>query len=175
MPTYRATVTKNIGTETWDNVYLVVADDLGLALVQALQAAAAERPLYPPFVFEKQVRVDDMVPNTDNFYTQALNLPGTRSVGGSSEYWPLFNTARVDFTVGPGRPLRKYFRMPLFETDVSAGGLQSDVLALLDSVSDTLVNTLAWVDPQGNSATSYAIYPYVQMRQLRKGSKRPSS
>ena len=90
---------------------------------------------------------------------------------------PLFNVWRVDFAVAVGRPNRKYLRGPIAEGDQASGLISPSITSTI--LTTNYINPLlalgVLVDTQGNSVTSGNAWPYVGMRQLRRGSKRKTT
>lgn len=158
--------------EYWTNVYWINVADLEAANTVAASIMAAERPLYWNGVTITKTRVDDNTPNTDQFITVPQNLLGTRTTPASNNA-PLWVTARVDFAVaGNGRPSRKYLRGVLFEEDFDSISLVTAVKNLLQTYANTIAG-LAVCDPDLQDITSGAPFNSPQMRQLRRGSKKP--
>jgi hypothetical protein len=89
---------------------------------------------------------------------------------------PLFNVFRIDFGVSGGRPSRKYIRGPLNSTDNTSGAVTGTTITLLqNSYITPLLNMNVLCDPQGQAFVNGTAWPFVGMRQLRRGSKRKTT
>lgn len=175
-PPFRIIVEKYMASngEYWVNQYWTPAVDLDAANTVAASVMAAERLLYWNGVTITKTRVDDNTPLTDQFITVPQNLAGTRATPASNSA-PLWVTARVDFAVaGNGRPSRKYLRGVLFEEDFSSIDLSTTVKTLLQTYANTIVG-LNICDPDMQDLLSGAPFNAPQMRQLRRGSKKPAT
>ena len=170
---YRLTIEKFLPTayEYWTNVYYVDAVDFADAAQTANSVVAAERSIHLTSVIFTKYRIDDNVPNTDNFITVNLNVNGTRPV--NDDPVPLWTTFRVDLPAIAGRPSRKYYRGVLREDDVNAfGTLASQALTEFEAFCSTLGAIGALVDPDGQAILSATCAIVAAMRQLRRGSKK---
>lgn len=167
----------NLAGRYWTNRYFTSDDWTAAGDTMDALVAAHRAILYDNNVITN-IRVDDNVEETDNYDTVAVNLPGLRS-GGGFALLPLFNVARVDFDVtGGGRPSRKYLRGCLAEGDASFTGLEAAMVTQLNTFGDALIAIGTLVDPQGQAFLDAVPWPFVQMRQLKRGSKKkiiPSS
>lgn len=164
------------GGREWTNVYIVEAPDLLTAGDAGFIIKNAEKLFHKNQTVLTKMRISDVSPLTDAFVVVPLNEVCTG--GNAIEYWPLFNTVRVDFQAqGFGRPSRKYYRLPLVEADVEDGviflGLSSTILgALSDMLTDLNGNSTPLVDPQGQLLGPPVVYSPVQMRQLHRKRRR---
>lgn len=77
-------------------------------------------------------------------------------------------------TTGFGRPSRKYFRLPVYESDQSSGLLEPILVNFIDTTITAVINDGGpnLCDLQGQLLTNVAVFGNVSMRQLRRGSKR---
>jgi hypothetical protein len=156
----------------WTNRWLLnLAGPQLVSQAMVLAIANEESQLHATTVTIISGRVSDMVVGTDNFYIYPMNIPGTIADGGDP--LPGWVTLRADFGVGAGRPLRKYWRVYLGENQV-VGGVWSPgiLLAVKDRMEELLTLVPTICDPQGNEATSVAAKSQLQMRQLRRGTKK---
>jgi hypothetical protein len=175
MPTLRITIEKfcaPLNGEYWTNIYHVNAADVAAAvpLMDAIVAAEAS-VLYASCIITKG-RVDDMVENTDVYFTKVYNTPGGVSTTNAGEFMPLFNVVRVDFgSTAGGRPSRKYYRGCLGETDTGGVTLTSGLLSRFATFVVTMIGT-GYCDSSGADINSGATWPQPAMRQLRRGSKK---
>lgn len=170
MTMFKVDIEKVLGGEYWTNRYLVNAASLEDAAVTAAGLVDAERPLHLPSVLFTKRRVSDMAPDTSEFIVTPLNLNGTRT-GTSGEVLALFNTLRVDFPAGFGRPSRKYFRGCLTEADINGANIAGSSLSYMQGKVN-LFAVLPLVDPQGALLGLGVAKSALQMRQIRRGTRR---
>lgn len=170
MPLFKLDIQKSYANETWTNRYLLNYGTLEAANTAAPQVLAAEQLFHPSFVLFTSYRVSDIVPNTDQFITTVVNQPG-EVVEGSSVL-PLFNTVRVDLSVGAGRPSRKYYRGILTEANTENGALSAALITLVSNAWFDIISGVDVVDPQLTPIVQGIVFPNIQMRQLRRGSRR---
>lgn len=80
---------------------------------------------------------------------------------------PLFNAVRCTLSDGNGRPSQKYLRLPLEESDITAGTITVTLsnLVQLSYITDLLALD-GLVSNTGDVFTEGAVIPAVQMRQL---------
>lgn len=172
MPLWNVDVEKKLGEEYWTNRYVVEEATIQAAVPLAEQITAWERAVHATGVTFTKWRVSDRVPNTDVFITLALNQPGLWNPG-AVEFLPLFNVVRVDFSTGVGRPSRKYLRCPIPEGQQQDGTLIPSMITFVNNSYATPLATAAWyVDVDGEAIIQGQTWPFVGMRQLRRGSKR---
>lgn len=155
----------------WSNVYHCNAADLASAQSIANTVFTAERNIHAPAVTFTKFRVRPAVVGAQGAIT-TLNTAGTRT-GVSGDYLPLYNTLRVDFNTAVGRPSRKYLRLPIFESDQSNGQLVAATMTQINTNYVTPIQSLTGLcDVDGEAFVSVVARSEVQMRQLRRGSKR---
>jgi hypothetical protein len=170
----RLTIEKMYQNETWVNVYWLAGaiGDNGAAAADIIQAEQAVH--YSPILITK-ARLDDGVEDTDVYANILINEFGARAIG-SSQLLPLFNCLRVDFAAGGGSPSRKYLRGCLSEADVNFMTIDPDGVVGLQGLYGTPVAAVAnFVDVDGEDITQATTFPFVQMRQLRRGSKKKTT
>lgn len=172
---YRITVEKYYGggNKYWTNVYHTTAGDFAAATAVGTAIANAELPLYVSGIVISKFRIDDMTPNTDNFITKPVNLPGTRAAKAAGvELLPFFVVARVDFgPSGFGRPSRKYLRGVLWEDDGNLTSITAAMNTILQNYGAAIVNA-GVTDESGNDLQTSAVWQAFAMRQERRGSKK---
>jgi hypothetical protein len=159
--------------EYWTNRYIVAAASLAEATAIGNQIVGIERTIhYTPVLFTKY-RVSDGVPLTDVYQVFNVNLYG-QGIGDVNSMLPLFNVVRCDFnTAGGGRPSRKYLRGCMGEGQIQFNAIDPGTLTNINTnYAQGLVDLLGFVDVDGQEITSGSVYPFVGMRQLRRGSKR---
>ena len=160
--------------EYWTNVYWLAGDiaDAGspaAAIINAQRAVTLGGILFTKF------RVDDGVKDTDVFITAPINQFGLRSTGGN-EMVALFNTCRVDFAAGVGRPSRKYLRGVLHEDDVQFNTIKASTLDFVKTTyADVVAAVTAYEDVDAEDITGGTVFPFVQMRQLRRKNKKKTT
>lgn len=167
MPIFRLQMFKRRGAgKPWSNVYHVLAGSMAGVQGDLGAFIAAERAIHNAAVTITYARISDLVPGTDTYVTMPINQAGlTLTQGG---LLPLENTVRVDMTAaGGGRPSRKYYRLPLTESEqedsLLSGPVQATVLNALQGLLADLAGTgVTWVDPDGQVLTGVAVWPYVQ-------------
>lgn len=164
----------------WTNTYLLEAASLDEAHSSAvIHIAGGEQDIHASFITIDKVRTSTITPNDLVFRSQALNLAGTLTTSGNA--LALFNVVRVELPVAEGRPSRKYYRCGLGGGNMAAGYKWDGgvVTAIESSIADfkTALTTAGtpWVDPQGEIITTIVALEKVGMRQLRRGSKRPTT
>ena len=170
MPQFKLDIEKYYNGEYWTNRYIVEAIDLTDAATDGDAILASERPMHLPVVLFTKWRLSDFNPTTDEFIVKPVNLAGTRT-GFGGEPLALFNTVRVDFPAGFGRPSRKYYRGCLTEGDIIGPNLIAGTVTYMQERVSTLTSA-ALVDPQGTLLGEGVVKTLLQMRQLRRGTKR---
>lgn len=156
----------------WTNRYLVDVATIGEVTGDMITAITAfEGPIHSTAVSFVSARVSDLEPNTDNFFVVPLSGTGGTSDGGNPI--PGFNTLRIDFGVGVGRPLRKYLRVFVGEAQTVGQSWLTDYVTDSQALALSLIDDLPELcDPQGNRAFTVAVKNLIQMRQIRRGSRR---
>lgn len=160
----------------WSNDWYVSAANLGQAAATANLIHDFEVAVHLDLVFFTHDVVSPWPVSGGGFTTITRNDQGARSLG-SSDYLTLFNTVRVDLGAGVGRPSPKYLRLPIIETETTAGALSSTLIALVESALDDLfdaVDALGTELEQSSLASiiEHSTYGFVQMRQLHRKRKR---
>jgi hypothetical protein len=168
-----ADIEKMYQGEYWTNRYVIAAASLAAAVTAASTLVEAERLVTTNGVLFTKFRVSDTDPATDIYQVTNSNLFGLASTGGS-QLLPLFNVVRVDFsTQGGGRPSRKYLRGILTEGDIDFNALVgARVTAIQNNYVNQCLAVPQFVDVDQQSFSVGSVYPFVGMRQLRRGSKR---
>jgi hypothetical protein len=173
MALYSLDIEKVLAGEYWTNRYILNSASPPDPFTGPVNAIlAAERSITADEVQFTKLRVSDNDPGTDVYSIRALNLPGLRT-GVFTDLFPLFVTVRVDFTVGTGRPSRKYLRGVLKEGDSVFNAIQQPALDLFQtSYANAVAGVPEYVDVDGQDILSGAVILAPAMRQLRRGSKR---
>jgi hypothetical protein len=158
----------------WTNRYLLdLADPSSVSSTIVVAIASAEQNFHATSVTIISARASDMVEGTDNFFVFPLNLVGGINDGG--EPLPGFITMRADFGVGQGRPLRKYWRTYVGEGQTTGGVWSPAYVSAVQTQVDYLVSSMSIIcDPQGNNILNGVAKNQLQMRQLRRGTRKPT-
>jgi hypothetical protein len=176
---FKIEIFKSHAGENWGNVYHVNATDLTAAQAAAPILGAMEVSFHQVGILVQYARVSDIVPNTDNFVTVPINDIGDST--GTGHILPLFDTLRLDLSVGAGRPGRKYYRGVLTTDNITddIGTVDPDasgpvVTAFNNAIADCTAADATLVQPDGDVLTEASAFPTVQMRQLHR-KRRPAS
>lgn len=171
----RLTIEKLYKGEYWTNVYHLdgaVADQTA----NADAIVAAERAITHNAVLFTKMRLDDNVPNTDNYATRVINQFGGVEGAAEATLLSLFNVLRVDFTVTGGRPSRKYLRGVLREDMVEFDRIiPASVSFFQTNYANVVANVAAYQQADAQDVTGAVVHPFVAMRQVRRGSKKKST
>ena len=165
-------IEKMLNGEYWTNRYVVRGANLAEAHAAGQVILGYERLIHANTVLFVKWRTSDGKPNTDTYAVSNSNLFGGRALG--PQLFPLFNVIRVDFnTEGGGRPSRKYLRGCLNEEEVDFNALQVGLINLVNNnYASALAGFSPYVDVDNQELIAGSVYPFVGMRQLRRGSKR---
>jgi hypothetical protein len=164
-------IEKMFGDEYWTNRYMINAANLAGAAAVAPSIVTIERNVHHFGVLFTRWRVSDTDPATDQYSIGQVNAQGV--VAASGEYLPLFNVCRVDFSTGEGRPSRKFLRLPVVEADQAGGAFNSTFLAfMVANYANPMLAIANYHDVDDQPFVSATVHPSVQMRQLRRGSRR---
>lgn len=173
MPMFVIDIEKVLGSEFWSNVYQVRANNMSDASSVGASIVTAERNIHCTPVNFTKMRVRTADPADDTYIINTLAGTGLRAV--QNGLLPLFNTLRADFNAATGRPSRKYWRGVLDEADIDGSAVTSDFSADMADFALLFAPTAeagGIVDPQGTLLSSIVVYPFVQMRQLRRSRRR---
>lgn len=162
-------IQKSNETEFWTNVYHCDRASFSEAKDTALAIVAAEKTIHTQHVQFVSMRIR-AYPSGGQQGT-VFQLDGTGAVG-ASEFLPLFNVARVTFSVEQGRPSRKYYRLPVGEGEQQYGVWTPSKITFLNNLLTAMLNIPGLCDESGNEFVGISLVPQVGMRQLRRGSKR---
>lgn len=176
MAIWNVDVQKRLGSEFWTNRYIVRGTNIASAIITANAISEVERIAHSNLVTFVNHRVSD-AGVSEEYAITPLNVAGLR---GETNLLPLFNTLRVDIAAATGRPSRKFYRGVLGEVDINGEAVLGNT-AFTDLVNG-LVNLFSeiegedgLIDPQGTLFTGATLHPFVQMRQLRRGTRRRST
>lgn len=178
MSVYQIDIEKSFSPTTgstvfWTNVYHVDVTDLAAAITAGNSIVTLEKTIHANTTSFTKMRTRQAgVPGAPGTITPLSGVGGR----AASNPLPLFNVYRIDFGVSGGRPSRKYIRAPLSSTDSTAGAVTGSTVTLIqNSYVTPLLNMNVLCDPQGQAFVNGTIWPYVGMRQLRRGSKRKAT
>lgn len=179
MALFKIDVQKTDGLVFWSNRYFVDSPDLGLAHSTGTDIiATVEADIHNTQVTIEKVRTSTVTPGDNIFLSTVVGLAGT--FGTDSVPMPLFNVVRVDLTVGLGRPGRKFYRLYWGTNRVVAGfkWAATDISSITAAIDTMRVNAdgagTPIVDEGGELWTDAFGFQPIAMRQLRRGSRRPS-
>jgi len=179
MATFKIDVQKTDGLFFWSNRYFVDSPDLGLAHSTAVEVIAeVESHIHNDRVTIDKVRTSTITPGDNIFLSTVLNL--ACDFADDAIPLPLFNVVRVDLTVGLGRPGRKFYRLNWGANRVVAGfKWDATSISSVTAAIDTMrVNAdgagTPIIDEGGELWTDATGFQPIGMRQLRRGSRRPT-
>lgn len=170
MPLWKIDVQKTYNGEYWTNRYLTNVPDILTADAVADDIIAAERIFHLSSTSFVKKRVATMVEADNTFLSTPLLLSGLRAIG-SNQPLALFNTLRIDFPAGYGRPSRKYYRGVLTEADVIGAFITGPLMPIIEN-GLTALYAAAVCDPQETTLGRGVVIVPVQMRQMRRGTRR---
>lgn len=173
MARFQVDIEKRLGSEFWTNVWQIEAPDLANAVLTAGAIVSAERVAHSTAVTFTRHRVSSVAQGDGIYAITPIGLQGQANTG---DLLPLFNTLRLDFTAPVGRPSRKYFRGCLGEAIISGDAVNTSVFVgfaneVFDLFSPDGTQT-GVVDPQGEPLNAVVVWPFVQMRQLRRSRRK---
>jgi len=175
IPTHRVEIRKTWQGHDWSNDYLVESPSMDAAAAFALTAVEFERSFHNNMVTFVYVRTSTVAKFDRIFRHVPLNLQGVGSTD-TVDLMPLFNTVRMDLQTADSDPCRKYFRIPISESDQSNGVIiGAKVIALgtlLNNFIATFNETTKVVSGKGHNVIAGRVYPQVQMRQLHRHKKK---
>lgn len=174
-PTHRVEIVKAIGTEEWANDYMCNVADLDAAVAFGNALVTAEKAFHYNNVSFLRLRAATVAVNDRRFRVVTLTGTGSRAATAATQL-PLFNTARVDITTTDSDPLRKYYRLPLEEAEVTNAVIEGTTRTLIDNqLAAALANPAVagrWVSGKGNVAVQAFTQGRVAMRQLKRRRKK---
>lgn len=170
MPVFQVDIQKVYSSEYITNVYHVNTATIADAIDAAADIADIEKELYPPHIVINALRASTPTTGDDIFITTLVNIPGTRVAATPDA--PPFCRNRVDLSVGPTRPLRK-FLLGVQQADFSGDTFLSGVIGRVQTDYVLPLVALGVVcNPFGVFIVSGALSQVVGMRQLKRASKR---
>lgn len=176
MATYQIDIEKTMVLTTgttyyWTNVYHCVAGSNAAAVVIGNSVVAIEKAIHATNQTFTKMRVRQNSPIAMAGSITVLSGNGTRAT--PADVLPAYNTVRADFTKAIGRPCRKYLRINLGESEQTNGILLAGFVTTWTAGYVAALVALGTIcDPDGDIITGGALITPVQMRQLRRGSKR---
>lgn len=173
MALFQIDVEKLYAGEYWTNVYHVEAASLLDAVPMAAAIKEIERAVHKTSVTFTKARISDSSANPE-FTTVVYNQAGLHV--NATDVVPLWNTVRVDLQRFGGRPGRKYLRLPIHEDQTQGLNLTATMQTFIDTSYCNPMEGLGYVRTStGAVVQSWFCSPAIQMRQLRRGSRRRTS
>lgn len=160
----------------WSNDYVVDAGTLETGVAALAIIYAAESTFHNAATTFTHALVSSTVEFDNVFQSVPLNSPGERA--NPADNLPLWNTVRLDVTAtGGGRPGRKFYRLPLGESDVANyiidSGLAGEIKSAMDGViADLAALGVPWLVNGERAASETNVFAKVQMRQLHRKRRR---
>lgn len=176
MALYSLDIEKRLGTEFWTNRYILDADTAGNASNLGQAIVMSELAFHSDLVTFTRFRVSTMAEGDEVYAIIPINQAGQRTA--NDDLMPLFNTLRMDFTATSGRPSRKFYRGVLYSNDCNGDAVSSDFTAFAADIEGHfkgVEDPVGIVDPQSQLLTNAVVHPFVQMRQLRRGTRKRAS
>lgn len=176
MPVYQVDIEKTMVLNTgntyyWTNSYHVVAGDQVTAVNHGNSIVVMEKAIHAANQTFTKMRVRNVSVLGMSPTIVVLSGPGGRTA--PADQLPAYCTARIDFGKAVGRPCRKYLRINIGELEQTNGILSAALItALTNNYMNPLVALGVVADPSGDIIVNGSIITPVQMRQLRRGSKR---
>lgn len=171
LPTHRISIFKKLSEERWSNDWLCVRADMDAAAALAVSLVNFEQRVHSSRVTFEYSLVATMAEGDRVFRHTPINLPGLMGINALTML-PLFNTVRMDMATTDSDPCRKYFRMPLEESNQEDGKIIAATLTTLASAVTTYLNPVialnALVSGKGNAVVSASFFNFIQMRQLHR-------
>lgn len=169
MARYRVTLHKHFfdhdGFKPWSNVYYLETSSVEVALDGAVAIAMIEKKVLKEYVKIFRVHaVQDAILHQPGG-SREVDIQG-EVTGDFNLMLPLFNTVRITFSDGVGRPSTRYFRCPLQEDEIEGGQL---IGAFIDDMNVNycayIISLPGMVSNSGDEYTDAVTQPGVQMRQ----------
>lgn len=157
----------------WSNIYFVdraSAQDAAATMGPAVWNR--ERGFHSTDAFAYEAYASDLVPNTSNYAIVPITANQHGLWSASGDLLPSFCALRVDITIsGPSRPSRKFYRIPLRETDWTGSGISTGLAAAVDSGVASLVALPELRDESGNQVSSFVVRNVTSRRLGRHASE----
>jgi hypothetical protein len=158
-------------TVYWTNVYHVVAADQASAVTLGNSIVTLEKTVHATNTTFTKMRVNNVI--DDGMAGTIFPLSGVGGRTTPTDFLPMYCTVRVDFAKATGRPNRKYLRLFIGESEQTNGVVAASlVTSVTNNYAVPLLNTGVQCDEDGTLITAAQVITFVQMRQLRRGSKR---
>lgn len=161
------------GQMYWTNRYLLdYADPSAVPSGEFNAIVAGERAMHSNLVQFVSLRISDIVEGTDNYIVWPLT--GTGGVIPTGNPLPGWVTYRVDFGFGAGRPGRKYYRVYVGEGQQNGNVWETSYRGDVQALMNTMIAAAPSIcSPDGVNVITAVAKNELQMRQLRRGTKRP--
>jgi len=175
LPTHRIEIRKHAFGHSWANDYLVECPTLDDAESVANILIAFEQNIHYTVVMFDSARISTTTKFDRVFRHVVINETGTPDAAGQ-QFLPLFNTLRLDMTTLDSDPCRKYYRIPIPESEQTDGNFAPGWISALDPqfppVLAALPDGSSIVSNKGNIVINGSFHPLVQMRQLHRHKKK---
>jgi hypothetical protein len=176
VPTHRVEIRKSWAGHNWSNDYLVETPSLIDSVALGEQCYDFERTFHESIVTFEYIRVSSVAVGDRIFRHIPKNTLGL-ATNGTTNFLPLFNTARLDFATADSDPCRKYYRLPVPEANQDNGLFTVAWLGAVNPTVATFIST--WnpgskiVSKVGHNVVSGLFARPVQMRQLHRHKRPP--
>lgn len=170
MAIYRITIPKEIisgpiAGRKWRNVYDVEAASYDAALAAGDVIASHEMTFHSNIVGVPNI-IAHLVTEPFRRVGQQIAVGRQGELAPTGSLLPLWNCVRVDYPdVGVGRPERKYYRPPLYTSQVTGLVLDSDFYDLVLNGADLIWVLTNYIGPSGEAHSGAVVDSLVQMRQ----------
>lgn len=149
--------------------YFVNAGTLGDAANAAQQIWQQLRQGHSSDAYCYEVYVSDLVENTTNYVIMPI---GAGVASGMlpviDNALPTFNVVRVELNVIGGRPSRKYHRLPLAESNIGNGLLNTTTLAAISDAHNAVLNNVPEVCDESGNGFNGVVIKGITSRRLGK-------
>lgn len=170
MAIYRITLPKEVVSgpmvgKKWRNIYDVEASDYDTALAVGDVINGYEMGFHADIVHTKEV-IAHLITEPARRVGKQLATDRGGELTPTGSLLPFWNCVRVDFhDTGVGRPERKYYRPPLFTSQVTGLVLESTFYDLVAGAVDNIRMLTNYIGPSGEGHGSSSVNSLVQMRQ----------
>ena len=183
MPLYLISTRKAINTNgitaKWSNRYFVQADTTQGALDAANGIwELGERPFHNALAFCYEVYANNTedppnTPGTTQPVAAGVMRGGRPATAASTTVlMPLANVVRVDFPVQESRPSRKFYRIPLLETDITSAQLDADIFNAVATGCEFIAGLALMRDVDGQAYMGSAVVRGLTVRRLGRDADR---
>lgn len=177
MALYSISVRKAINTNgvvyKWSNRYYgqVTSTFQALELGQAIWESG-ERLFHNALAFCYEIYVNNMedppfTPGTTGAIPVGIQRGARTAIAtDTTQLLPSFNVLRVDFPVVASRPSRKFYRIPLLESDMTSANISTALGSSLQAGVNAIAAFPLIRDPDNQGYSSVGIYKGVTSRRI---------